>query len=285
MLRLINLEKNEFDNFVKNNKYKSHFLQSLSWGEFAKAKKNVTPFYLGLIDDKKNILGATLLLEKKLPLNYSYFYAPRGFVLDYSKKNILKEMTKKVVEFCKKKKAIFLKIDPDLIKEKESCTGEKTTYDNTLYNNLIEVGFKHQGFTKNFETNQPRYTFRIDLTKGLEEVENCFSKTTKQRIAKAEKLNIEAYIGNKSNIKDFYYLMQLTENRKDFISYNESYYETLYEVLNGNPSTKATLFIGKIVFSKTIKELEKKKKENVAAIIFFFSLEIPRFYIDKSENL
>ena len=94
MLRLINLEKNEFDNFVKNNKYKSHFLQSLSWGEFAKAKKNVTPFYLGLIDDEKNIVGATLLLEKKLPLNYTYFYAPRGFVLDYSKKNILKEMTK-----------------------------------------------------------------------------------------------------------------------------------------------------------------------------------------------
>lgn len=260
MLRLINLEKNEFDNFVKNNKYKSHFLQSLSWGEFAKAKKNVTPFYLGLIDDEKNILGATLLLEKKLPLNYTYFYAPRGFVLDYSKKNILKEMTKKVVEFCKKKKAIFLKIDPDLIKEKESCTGEKTIYDNTFYNNLLEVGFKHQGFTKNFETNQPRYTFRIDLTKGLEEVENCFSKTTKQRIAKAEKLNIETYIGNKNNIKDFYYLMQLTENRKDFISYNESYYETLYEVLNGNPSTKAILFIGKIVFSKTIKELEKNLK-------------------------
>ena len=44
MLRLINLEKNEFDNFVKNNKYKSHFLQSLRWGEFAKPRKMLHHF-------------------------------------------------------------------------------------------------------------------------------------------------------------------------------------------------------------------------------------------------
>ena len=48
MLRLKNLEKEEFDNFVENHKLKSHFLQSLSWGEFAKAKKHLTPYYLGL---------------------------------------------------------------------------------------------------------------------------------------------------------------------------------------------------------------------------------------------
>ena len=53
--------------------------------------------------------------------------------------------------------------------------------------NLKKLGYKHQGFTKNFETMQPRYTFRIDLNQSLEEIENHFSKTTKQRIAKAKK--------------------------------------------------------------------------------------------------
>ena len=33
MHRLINIDKEKYDNFVKNHKTKSHFLQSLSWGE------------------------------------------------------------------------------------------------------------------------------------------------------------------------------------------------------------------------------------------------------------
>ena len=56
MLRLKNLEKEKFDKFVENHKTKSHFLQSLAWGEFAKAKKNLTPHYLGLVDDDDKLL-------------------------------------------------------------------------------------------------------------------------------------------------------------------------------------------------------------------------------------
>lgn len=52
MLHLKNIEKEEFDEYVKNHKTKSHFLQSLSWGEFSKTKKNLIPYYLGLVDDE-----------------------------------------------------------------------------------------------------------------------------------------------------------------------------------------------------------------------------------------
>ena len=41
---------------------------------------------------------------------------------------------------------------------------------------------------------------------------------------------------------------------------NEDYYETLYEIFNGNKNTKATLFLGKINITKTINSLEKKLK-------------------------
>ena len=62
MIKLKNLDKETYDNYVKTHPTKSHFLQSLSWGEFAKVKKRLTPYYLGLIDENNNILGATLLL-------------------------------------------------------------------------------------------------------------------------------------------------------------------------------------------------------------------------------
>lgn len=262
MLRLKNIEKEQFDSYVENDKTKSHFLQSLSWGEFAKIKKGLTPHYLGLVNEEDELVGATLLLEKKLPMSYTYFYAPRGFVIDYNKKELVREMTKKVVDFAKSKKAIFVKIDPDLIKTQFNYLNEEKQnpqYE-TLFNTLKEVGFKHLGFTKNFETMQPRYTFRIDLNQPLEEIEEHFSKTTKQRIAKAIKLDTEVTIGTKNDVKEFYHLMTLTENRKDFISYTEDYYETLYEIFNGNPSSKATLFLGKVHLNKTIKALEKNLK-------------------------
>ena len=263
MLKLSLIEKEEFDEYVKNHPTKSHFLQSLAWGEFAKAKKNLTPYYLGLLNDKKELVGATLLLEKKLPMNYCYFYAPRGFVIDYKKKELVRAMTKKVVDFAKEKKAIFVKIDPDLIKTSFNYQNEETENPDfeEIFDTLKTCGFKHQGFTKNFETMQPRYTFRIDLNQSLEEIESHFSKTTKQRIAKSKKLDTEVVIGTKNDIHEFYHLMTLTENRKDFISYNEDYYETLYEIFNGNKNSKATLFLGKVHMNRTIKALEDNLKD------------------------
>ena len=262
MYKLQIIEKEKFDNYVKNHKLKSHFLQSLSWGELCKTKKNLTPHYLGLVDDKNNIVAAALLLQKHLPMNLSYFYSPRGFVIDFKDKDLLKDFTNKIVEYVKKRKAIFIKIDPDIIKEKTNYLEEKEKNKDfdEIFNNIKSCGFKHKGFTKNFESTQPRYSFRIDLNQSLEDIENHFSKTTKQRIAKSLKLSTEVSIGTKKDIPEFYHLMTLTETRKDFISYNEDYYETLYEIFNGNKNSKATLFLGKINITKTINSLEKNLK-------------------------
>lgn len=269
MLRLKTIDKEEYDNYVRNHQYKSHFLQSLSWGEFAKVKKNLTPYYLGLTTEDNQLVAATLLLEKHLPMNMCYLYAPRGFVIDFNKKELLKTMTKKVVEFAKTRKAIFVKMDPDIIRKSYDYQNEEQElgYDpEVIFDNIKKAGFKHLGFTKNFETSQPRYSFRINLEQSMEDIENHLSKTTKQRIAKSEKLETEVVIGTKKDIKEFYHLMTLTESRKDFISYNEDYYETLYEIFNGNKNSKATLLLGKINFNKTIKSLEKNLKRIVDQI-------------------
>lgn len=262
MYTLQKIEKEQFDDYVKNHKLKSHFLQSLSWGELCKTKKNLTPHYLGLVDNKKNIKAAALILQKNLPMKMSYFYAPRGFVIDFKDKQLLNEFTSKLVDYAKKRKAIFIKIDPDIIKEKTNYLEIKESNKDfdEIFNNIKSCGFKHKGFTKNFESTQPRYSFRIDLEQSLEDIESHFSKTTKQRIAKSLKLSTEVSIGTKKDIPEFYHLMTLTETRKDFISYNEDYYQTLYEIFNGNKNSKATLFLGKINITKTINSLEKNLK-------------------------
>ncbi len=247
-----NIKKDKYENFVKNHE-KSHFLQSYAWGQFAKKEKNLFPHYIGLENNKNELVAATLLLEKRLPFGYRYFYAPRGYIIDFKNESLLEEFTEKIKIYAKKQKGIFIKIDPDIIYHQETNDGKVLIEkEEKILKKLKKLGYKHLGFTKNFETMQPRYTFRIDFQKQWEEIESKFSKTTKQRIKKAEELEVKVSIGKIEDIKEFYQLMILTENRKDFITHNQRYYESLYEIWNKDNS--CNLFLGKINLDLMIKE-------------------------------
>ena len=262
MYKLVELEKDNYEKFVKPHKSKSHFLQSYAWGEFLGMLNRRNPYYLGLLNRENKVVAAALLLEKKLPLGFSYFYSPRGFVLDYNDSEIFNEMTEKVIKFVKSKKGIFLKIDPDIIKSEYNYLDEEVSLNNNyekIFEMIKKAGFKHLGFTKNFETSEPRYTFRIDLEQDLDTIISHFSKTTKQRIKKAEKLDTKVRIGDKNDLDIFCHLMNLTEDRKDFVSYPDSYYKTLYDVFNKD--NKMTLFIGSVNLEKILDDLKSRKEE------------------------
>ena len=271
-----NLSKEKYEEFVKKHK-NNHFLQSYAWGEFSKKEKNLIPHYIGLCKDNK-LISTALVLEKKLPLGLCYFYIPRGFTIDYTNKEILQKFTEELKLYAKEKKAIFIKIDPAIIYNKEDTFRNKIVEKNSTEKEILEkIGYKHLGFTKNFETMQPRYTFRIDMNKSWEELENNFSKTTKQRIKKAEDFFVEVKIGDREDIKTFYDLMMLTESRKDFVTHNEQYYQSLYEIWNKDNS--CNLFLGIVNLDKIIKrqsEIEKELKIELS--------NLPTENLSKSQN-
>lgn len=254
-----NVPKERYEEFVKNNP-KSHFLQSYAWGQFSKEARGLTPHYVALEDNSNNIVAATLLLEKKLPLGYSYFYAPRGFILNFNDEKLILTFTNKIKDYVKKYNAIFVKIDPDLIVRKTDNDYNEIPLE-TDYNlylaYLKKAGFKHLGFTKNFETSQPRYTFRIDLNRPFEDIEDKISKSTKQRIHKAKQLGTNFKIGTSEDLPDFYNLMLITESKKDFISYPLSYYQNLFKIYNQD--NKINLFIGSINVKETLQKFNNQK--------------------------
>ena len=256
-----NIEKDKYEKFVKNH-VKSHFLQSYAWGEFSKKCKGYNPYYVGLVNDKEELVATALLLEKKLPMGYSRFYSPRGFVIDFYNKELLTEFVNEIKKFVKKHKGIFIKIDPDIIWRKENYLGEEVALDKDpkeIFDSLTSLGFKHKGFTKNFETEQPRYTFRIDMNQSFEEIEEKFSKTTKQRINKGESLGTKVRLGTVDDVKEFSHLMDLTENRKDFISHDYEYYKNLFEIYHVD--NHMDLFIGSINTKEVIDKYNKELEE------------------------
>lgn len=254
-----NLSKEEYENFVKKHKGKSHFLQSYAWGEFSRECKNMYPYYVGIRNDHGQIIAAALLLQKKLFLGYSYFYSPRGFIIDFFDYDILNKFTLEVKNFIKNKKGIFLKIDPDIIWNKKDYNNEEKILDNDpkiVFDYLSKLKYKHLGFTKGFETMQPRYSFRIDMNQSFSEIENKFSKTTKQRIKKAESLGVEVKMGDEKDIDVFFNLMRITENRKDFVAHDLKYYKRLYEIYN--KENIMNLFLGIVDVDKIIIKLKRE---------------------------
>ncbi len=255
-MQLVELNEKEYKEFTKKNK--AHFLESYEWGIVSKYR-GYKVYYLGL-KDEDTIKASALVLEKNLVFSYKRFYIPRGFTIDYKDKDLLKEMVNKIKEFARSKNAIFVRIDPAIklhtIDENANVIDGENNYD--VVENLENVGFKHLKLTKYFETNQPRFTFRIPLENSIEEIENRYSTTTKSRIKKAINSCVFVDIGNQNDIKEFSRLMKLTEKRQDFYSHDSDYFEKFYEIFN--KSNMVTLYLGKIDLLKLFEKLKNEKK-------------------------
>jgi len=252
------IDKRTYDNFVKKHKTKSHFLQSYEWGTFSKEEKKLIPYYVGLKNDKNELIAVTLLLQKKLLFGYSYFYSPRGYVLDYSDLETIKLFTKELQTFAKNHKAIFIKIDPDIILQDLDNDGtiidRPNNYD--LINYLNQIGYIHKGFNKNFEGSQPRYTFRLDLTQTEESILDNFHSTTKKILKKGNSNDLIILKNENAKIEDFYLTMLETEKRENILNHDIEYYRNYYNYLHSN--NMADLYIIKTDIEKLKSDYQEK---------------------------
>ena len=267
---ITNIEKKEYETFVENHKH-SHFLHSYAWGEVSKTR-GLTPHYIGVKENNK-LIAATLLLQKQLPSGYSYFYIPRGYCLDYNNKDLLKFLTENIKDYTKKYKSIFFEIDPDIKLHTIDKNGNKIDGENNykLVEDLKKIGYHHKKLTYFFESNQPRFTFRVDTTKEKEEIQSRYSKSVKRWIKVANKYGVETYIGTKDNVKDFVRLMKQTEKRQKFFSHDYNFYPKFYDIME--KYDYINIFLAKVNLNNIIKvlneELEKdeSRKEKLTKLI------------------
>jgi len=261
-----NLTEKEYKNFWKKAP-NNHFMQSYGWGKACEKNRNQIPCYVGLKDDKGKIVAASLLLKKKTPLNMCYFYAPRGFTMDFNNKEVLSEFTSELKKYLKRENAIYLKLDPPIMYqeidgEANKIDGGKNNYD--IFNNFINLGYKHKGFNKLYEGNQPRYTFRTYTNKydSFEDIEKTFSKSFSRPVKRS--YNYDLVVCESHDTKKFHELIEIISNRDGFNAYSEDYYKNVYDELSKEDLVK--ILEVKInpshLVEKFTEELEKEKKED-----------------------
>ena len=258
------VEEDEFENFVKNHPTKSHFLASHLWGEISKTRGYI-PFYVG-VREKNKLIATALLLKKTLPFGYSYFYIPRGFVMDYQDMECLAFLTENLKSFVKKQKGLYFKIDPDIKLHTIGPDAVKIEGEDNyqLVETLKHLGYLHRPLNLYFEASQPRFTFRIDLKDEMDIIRSRYSKTALRFIKKAQHYHVKTFIGNQENVKDFVRLMKLTEQRQNFFSHDEEFYEKFYQIFSQNENV--SVLLAKISLKEVIQILEEDIQKEEAKV-------------------
>ena len=238
MLKVI--EENVFREYAIKNPYFSIY-QLPEWGTL-KSGTGWVRHLLGIYKDD-NLVGVTMLLEKRMPLNLSLYYSPRGYLIDVYNYELLKDFNDEVIKYVKKNHGFMLKLDPNVIYATRDSEGNlKEKCGEEAYYNFKKLGFKHMGFSQNFEDLQPRVLCRIELKDTYNDTLETFSKSTKKNIAKTYDMGVRVKTVDTSKMDEFVKLLEDTAINKNFIIRPASYYKKMVDLM----SDYVTLYIAYI---------------------------------------
>jgi len=218
-VRLIRADEKDYFNAYIAVAEKGHFLQSYEWGEL-KAKTGWEPLRL-VAEDDGVIKGAISILKRRLPLpGKAIFYAPRGPVVDAGDWTVFDALLAFIRRIAPQHGAIFLKIDPDI------PVSDRATTDY-----LQRAGFISGAKGENFEAVQPKFVFRLDISRDLDDVFADFASKTRYNIRLAARKGVTVVSGaDKELLPAFYEILQETAARDKFLIRSYSYFDDMWEL-------------------------------------------------------
>ncbi len=184
---------------------------------------------------KNEIIAGTMILEKNTPIKKKMFYAPRGFLIDYKDKELLKEFTEDIKKYVKENGGFFIKIDPYISYVERDIDGNivKDGINNEdVLTTLKSLGYKYYGRNKKIDKElQPRWMFALDLDADEKTIFDHFSNDTKRYIKRCEKNGLQVKEMKKEQLDEYKKIMEHTAKRRGFIDRPISYYESMIKEL------------------------------------------------------
>ena len=227
-MTLKEITNDEFKKFTDEFPTKSIF-QTAGYA-FTMNKQFFESVFLGLFDAENKIVAASLILIANIK-GFKYAYAPRGFLLDYTNKSVLKEFTDKIKKFLSRNDIIAIKINPLIIKNVFDKKGNLIATNNhadEIFKNLTSIGYKHMGFNNYFESFKPRFEAISDLDPDIDKLFMSCNKALRTKVRRAELNGITIHRGDDRNIKYLY------EQLKAVYPRNLKYFQDSYEFYSKN---------------------------------------------------
>lgn len=257
-MKLVELTEKEYQEFAKNHEL-GNFLQTVCWGKLK--THNGWKYHLLGVKEKKKIVAGGVLLEKSTPVRKNVFYAPHGFLLDYSDSKFVEEFYLAVKDFVKSHNGLFLKVEPYVSFHERDKYGEivEGGEDNSkVVSTLESLGFKRQ-CTDGSQTLQASWMYVIDINgRTLDEVMKDMDSKTRQMIRKNEKNGVFVREGSYEELEKFQDIMEHTSDRREFLNRPLSYYQNMYKEFDKEGISK--LYFAEIDIPKTLKEIDEEKQ-------------------------
>ncbi len=214
----MNIQK--YEKFFSESPY-GNFMQSICWADL---KYNWINEYITVTDESGNIIGAMMLLIKKIPvLHTSIMYAPRGPVCDMHNMEVLRGIFKQVKVLQKKYHSFIFRIDP-LIDESDTKSIE----------NLCSLGFEYHNERVGYDNTQCRENYVIDIdNRTSEEIFNGFKSKWRYNIRLAQRKGVKCDFYGEEKLDDFYALLKQTSERDGFNIRSKEYFARMLRVFDG----------------------------------------------------
>ena len=204
------LNNAEFNLFTDS--YPQFSIYQTSEYGFIMNTQNYTSLFLGLIDDYERIVAASLILIEKEGI-FKYAYAPKGFLIDYSNKELVEQFTTLIKEYLGKKKIMAIKINPMIIKSSYDYNTDSTRINPEFQNQmdfLKSLDYYHLGYNNLFEAFKPRYDAIIDLNKPITTLFGNMNKNFKNKIKSADRNGVRVVKGTSDQLD---YLYEQVKNK------------------------------------------------------------------------
>jgi len=195
----------------------AHLLQTGEWGELKSA------FGWKPVRIVSENVGVQILF-RKLPLGFTVGYIPKPVISDQL---VSDQFWKEIDEVCRKHRAIFCKLEPD-IWDIENWTGSKK---NIQPPKLVIVGLLlNNGWKFSRHNIQPPRTIIIDIRGSEDEILARMKPKTRYNTRLAEKKGVTVRAWN--DIESFHKMMLVTGGRDGFGIHSLEYYQRAHGLLH-----------------------------------------------------
>lgn len=215
----------KWNDFIGSSTFGS-ITQTYEWGKLAQHADS-KPIYIGVLDDQEHLCAAMLVLVMYLPfLKSTYFYVPRGPVIEDPASPALPVLLHFVDDQARQYKAFMIKIDPAVEEHDEQWAH----------------AFREHGFHSTDKYIHGRGEWVLDIFPTEKEQFDYMKPKWRYNIRLAQRKGVVIRQGhNLEDIQTFHRILQETSQRDQFFIHQIDHFVYMMSIFE--PGEKGALFL------------------------------------------
>lgn len=209
----------------------AHILQSWEWGQ-VKAAYGWTPIPTIWRVEDGTVVAAALVLERELKLKgissgLRVLYVPRGPLMNWENRPLRQRVLKDLQQLAHDRRAIFIKIDPEIILGRGIPASPEEKLDST--GSQITEELSQLGWSFSSDQIQFRNTAWLDLSGNEEEWLVRMKPKTRYNLRLAAKKGVKIRSACEQDLSLVYHMYAETSVRDGFVIRPENYYQLVWK--------------------------------------------------------